>query len=94
MVPTKWQKRVDSGDWEAITAEVNDFGGALLPRLLTTSEAEAIRGRYPGSAKASTGISGGRIPSRSNHSRRPCIRGCCRSPGNGGPNWAGLAVAR
>ncbi len=47
MAPTKWQKRVDSGDWDAITAEINDFGGALLPRLLTKAEAENIRGLYP-----------------------------------------------
>jgi uncharacterized protein len=47
MAPTKSQKRVDSGDWDAITAEVNDFGGALLPRLPTTSEAETIRAHYP-----------------------------------------------
>ena len=47
MTPTKWQKRVDSGDWEAITAEVNDFGGALLPRLLTPAETSKIRQLYP-----------------------------------------------
>ena len=47
MAPTKWHKRVDSGDWDAITAEVNDFGGALLPQLLTKAEAETIRGLYP-----------------------------------------------
>ncbi len=47
MAPTKWQKRVDSGDWDAITAEVNDFGGALLPRLLTNAETEQIRKLYP-----------------------------------------------
>jgi hypothetical protein len=47
MAPTTWQKRVDSGDWDAITAEVNDFGGALLPRLLTEAEAKKIRGFYP-----------------------------------------------
>jgi uncharacterized protein len=47
MAPTKWQKRIDSGDWDAITAEVNDFGGALLPRLLTKPEAEKIRRLYP-----------------------------------------------
>jgi hypothetical protein len=47
MAPTKWQKRVDSGDWDAITAEVNDFGGALLPRLLTKPEVEKIRRLYP-----------------------------------------------
>ena len=47
MAPTKWHKRVDAGDWDAITAEVNDFGGALLPQLLTKAEAETIRGLYP-----------------------------------------------
>ena len=47
MTATTWQKRVDSGDWDAITAEVNDFGGALLPRLLTKVEAETIREFYP-----------------------------------------------
>ena len=47
MAPTTWQKRVDAGDWDAITAEVNDFGGALLPRLLTSTEAEKIRKLYP-----------------------------------------------
>ncbi|MBY0290675.1 MAG: 2OG-Fe(II) oxygenase [Mycobacteriaceae bacterium] len=41
------QKRVDSADWDAITAELNDFGGALLPRLLTDTEAEAIKRHYP-----------------------------------------------
>jgi uncharacterized protein len=47
MTATKWQKRVDSGNWDAITGEVNDFGGALLPRLLTKTEAEKVRGLYP-----------------------------------------------
>jgi uncharacterized protein len=41
-----WQDRVDSGDWEAIAAEVNSLGGALLPELLTPGEAEQIRGLY------------------------------------------------
>jgi hypothetical protein len=47
MAATKWQKRVDSGDWDAIAVEVNDFGGALLPRLLTKAEADQIRKLYP-----------------------------------------------
>jgi hypothetical protein len=47
MPSTTWQKRVDSGDWDAITTEVNDFGGALLPRLLTKTEAEKMRDLYP-----------------------------------------------
>src|SRR5215470_4423579 len=41
-----WKDRVDSGDWEAITAEVNSLGGALLPEFLTPGEAEQIRGLY------------------------------------------------
>ena len=47
MSRTNWRNRVDSGDWDAITAEVNDFGGALLPRLLTDAETDAIKGLYP-----------------------------------------------
>ena len=47
MPGVNWQKRVDSGDWDAITAELNDFGGALLPRLLTDSEADTIKRLYP-----------------------------------------------
>jgi hypothetical protein len=47
MPDTKWQKRVGAGDWDAITAELNDFGGALLPRLLTDAETEAVRRLYP-----------------------------------------------
>jgi hypothetical protein len=38
-----WKNRVESGDWDAITAELNEYGGALLPQLL--SEDEASRGR-------------------------------------------------
>jgi uncharacterized protein len=41
-----WLKRVDSGDWDAITAELNDFGGAMLPRLLTDDEAEETQRLY------------------------------------------------
>src|SRR5215470_14225435 len=41
-----WKHRVDSGDWEAITAEINSLGGALLPDLLTPGEAGQMRGFY------------------------------------------------
>jgi hypothetical protein len=41
-----WQQRVGSGDWDAITAEVNEYGGALLPRLLTDAETARIRSLY------------------------------------------------
>ena len=41
-----WKERVDSGDWGAITAEVNEYGGALLPQLLTATETAQIRALY------------------------------------------------
>ena len=43
MPVNRWSKRVDSGDWDAIAATVNNFGGALLPRLLAPSEARQVR---------------------------------------------------
>jgi uncharacterized protein len=46
MPTSDWTKGVDAGDWEAIAADVNDFGGALLPRLLTTTEARRLRKLY------------------------------------------------
>lgn len=39
-----WRRRVEAGDWPAITAEVNEHGGALLPQLLTAEEAARLRG--------------------------------------------------
>ena len=42
----RWEQRAGSGDRDAITAEVNDYGGALLPRLLTDAETENIRSLY------------------------------------------------
>jgi uncharacterized protein len=36
----------DHADWAAVTAEVNEFGCALLPRLLTQEECRAIAGLY------------------------------------------------
>ena len=47
MAATKWQKRVDTADWDAVATEINDVGGALLPQLVTKTEAAAIRGLYP-----------------------------------------------
>lgn len=44
---SRWKKRVDSGDWDAITAELNEYGGALLPQLVTPSEAVRLRNLYP-----------------------------------------------
>jgi uncharacterized protein len=44
---TKWDKRVDAGDWDAIAATVDEYGGALLPRLLTPTETRQLRKLYP-----------------------------------------------
>jgi hypothetical protein len=46
MKTTTWQKRVNAADWDAVTAEIDDLGGALLPQLITTAEATTIRGFY------------------------------------------------
>ena len=47
MPPTRWDKRVNAGDWNAIAAAVDEYGGALLPRLLTPDRdptgAQAVR---------------------------------------------------
>lgn len=44
-----WRRRVDAADWDGITADVNDYGGALLPKLLTNHEAARLRALYPDS---------------------------------------------
>jgi uncharacterized protein len=41
-----WEDRVDGADWAAVTAEVNEFGCALLPRLLAQQECRALAGLY------------------------------------------------
>ena len=46
-MPSKWHRRVDAADWDAVTADMNDVGGALLPQLLSPAECAAVRGRYP-----------------------------------------------
>lgn len=41
-----WAQRVADADWQAITADVDEHGGALLPPLLTPSEAAELRAEY------------------------------------------------
>lgn len=43
---SRWKKRVDSGDWGGIAAAVAEYGGALLPRLVTGGEAARLRKLY------------------------------------------------
>lgn len=44
--PQTWRQRVEGGDWDAIRVELDAYGGALLPQLLTAAECTAIRGLY------------------------------------------------
>jgi uncharacterized protein len=41
-----WRRRVDRADWDRITGDLDEVGGALLPPLLTASEAAKMRSRY------------------------------------------------
>jgi hypothetical protein len=41
-----WRRRVDAADWDAVAAEMDNLGGALLPRLLTPAECAAVRKLY------------------------------------------------
>ena len=43
---SRWKRRVDTGDWDAIATAVDEYGGALLPRLVTPTEAARLRGLY------------------------------------------------
>jgi hypothetical protein len=55
-----WQERVNAGDWPAITDELSDYGGALLPRLLDSGETERIRGLYTDDARFRSTVDMGR----------------------------------
>ncbi|WAJ42874.1 2OG-Fe(II) oxygenase [Mycobacterium sp. Aquia_216] len=46
-MPSTWRKRVDSADWEAVAADMNDVGGALLPELITPAECASLVDLYP-----------------------------------------------
>jgi uncharacterized protein len=46
-MPSPWRQRVDAADWDAVAAEMNDVGGALLPQLITATECAAVLDLYP-----------------------------------------------
>jgi hypothetical protein len=56
----RWHDRVESADWTAITEEVNEYGGALLPQLLTPDETVEIRELYQQDALFRSTINMGR----------------------------------
>lgn len=49
-----YSQRVESADWRSVTAEVNEYGGALLPRLLNASEVDDLRALYDDDAFRAT----------------------------------------
>jgi len=59
--------RAESGGWNAITSEVNEYGGALLPRLLTDAETAEFRSMHTRDELA--GGSGPSSPTRPQRSR-------------------------
>ncbi len=40
------RQRVESADWDAVAAEINEVGGALLPELMTPAECAAVIDLY------------------------------------------------
>lgn len=42
----RWAQRVAAADWIAVTAEIDEYGGALLPQLLTSEETVQLRELY------------------------------------------------
>jgi uncharacterized protein len=45
-VPSAYQRRVDTADWTAISAGLDDLGCALTPRLLSVADATDLIGLY------------------------------------------------
>jgi uncharacterized protein len=41
------RERVDAYDWKALASELDSFGCAVLPKLVSTKECHAIAGLYP-----------------------------------------------
>ncbi|HZE31114.1 MAG TPA: proline hydroxylase, partial [Actinoallomurus sp.] len=39
-------RRVASADWETVTGELNEYGCALMPRLLTPEQCRDLAGLY------------------------------------------------
>ena len=45
--PTAGRGAIDRADWQSIAEELDEFGGSLLPRMLTDRECADIRDLYP-----------------------------------------------
>ncbi|HEY7274438.1 MAG TPA: 2OG-Fe(II) oxygenase [Trebonia sp.] len=56
----QWRQRVDSADWASIRGELDAYGGALLPPLLSAAEASEIRELYNEAGRFRSTINMGR----------------------------------
>ena len=45
-MPSTWRRHIAAADWDAVAAEMNDVGGALLPQLLTPAECASVLDLY------------------------------------------------
>ena len=45
-MPSTWRRHIAAADWDAVAAEMNDVGGALLPQLLTSAECALVLDLY------------------------------------------------
>jgi hypothetical protein len=59
-VTDPWTRRVDSAAWDRVTKDLNAYGCALLPQLLTPAEAKEIRDLYTTDALFRSTITMGR----------------------------------
>jgi hypothetical protein len=58
--PSRWRDRIDGGDWDRIAADINEYGCALTPQLLTPAEAASIAALYEGDGHFRSTIDMGR----------------------------------
>jgi uncharacterized protein len=55
-----WAERVEAGDWSRIAGDLDEYGGALLPQLLTVEETAEIRETYDDAARFRSTVDMGR----------------------------------
>ena len=61
-MPSTWRRRVDAADWDAVAADMNNIGGALLPpgslAIIQASFAPDDRPRAIGAWSGLGGVAG------------------------------------
>ena len=84
-----WRDRVEAGDWDRITGEINALGCGLTPQLLTAPECEQIAGLYDDGRAVPLDDQHGHVPVR--RGRVPLLRAAL--PGAGRAAQAGALPA-